>query len=159
MSSCLDSINHERSQSVGSDESWPHTGEERDTGWRVYHLAHTRERDELVRDIVTLVKENEPPARQRRTKRGRKRVHSWKKLVCMYMPADGYTYLAIPSGACRKKLLLWTCHGTMNRIRITQPYTEHIRRYLKNTWILCWKGLPHSLCIKEAGRVGERNTN
>jgi hypothetical protein len=70
------------------------THRRREGYWRVYHLACIRERDELVRDIVTLVKENEPPARQRRTKRGRKRVHSWQKLVCicLLMVILGYTF-------------------------------------------------------------------
>jgi hypothetical protein len=54
----------------------------RDGYWRVYHLAHTRERDGTVSDIVSLVRENRPPPRRRGT-RGRRRVHSWEKLVCI----------------------------------------------------------------------------
>ena len=153
MSSCLDSINHERSQGVGSDESWPHTGEERDTGWRVYNLACIRERDELVRDIVTLVKENEPPARQRRTKRGRKRVHSWKKLVCMYMPADGYTWLYLQGHAERNcfyepAMVWWTVayHPTIHR-----AYQEIPKEYL-DTMLERVASLP----LHQRGREGGR---
>jgi hypothetical protein len=51
--------------------------------WKYYHLAHTQERDSIVRNIVSLVKENNPPVKPKRTKRGRKPVHSWDKLVCI----------------------------------------------------------------------------
>ena len=62
--------------------------------WRVYHLAHTHERDATVADIVSLVMENRPPPRRRRTRRGRKRVHSWDKLVCisLIMVAMNWTF-------------------------------------------------------------------
>jgi hypothetical protein len=59
----------------------------RDGYWRAYHLAHTLELDNLVRDIVKLVKENSPPMQVKLSKnnkgRGRKPIHSWDKLVCI----------------------------------------------------------------------------
>jgi len=39
----------------------------------------------------------------------------------------------------------------INHMHITQPYTEHIRRHLKNIWIPCWKGLPHSASKRQRG--------
>jgi hypothetical protein len=55
----------------------------RDGYWTYYHLAHTHEKDSIVENIVSLVKENKPPVKPKRTKRGRKPVHSWEKLVCI----------------------------------------------------------------------------
>jgi len=51
--------------------------------WTYYHLAHTQEKDSIVANIVSLVKENKPPVKPKRTRRGRKPVHSWEKLVCI----------------------------------------------------------------------------
>jgi hypothetical protein len=43
---------------------------------------------------VSLVKENKPPVKPKRTRRGRKPVHSWEKLVCicMIMVIMGYSF-------------------------------------------------------------------
>ncbi len=54
----------------------------RDGYWKYYHLAHTLEKDAVVRNIVALVKEN-PPPRQKKSNRGRKPVHSWEKMICI----------------------------------------------------------------------------
>ncbi|MHB8566706.1 MAG: transposase [Nitrososphaerales archaeon] len=54
----------------------------REDYWKYYHLAHTQEKDSVVANIVSLVKENKPPVKPKRTRRGRKPVHSWEKLVC-----------------------------------------------------------------------------
>jgi hypothetical protein len=55
----------------------------RDGYWRLYHLAHTLELESIVGEIVAVVKEVEPPVQVRKTKRGRKSIHSWSKLVCI----------------------------------------------------------------------------
>jgi len=55
----------------------------RDGYWKYYHLAHTLEKDAIVRNIVALVKENPPPAVRKKSNRGRKQVHSWEKMVCI----------------------------------------------------------------------------
>jgi hypothetical protein len=55
----------------------------RERYWTYYHLAHTQEKDSLVANIVSLVRQNKPPVKPKRTKRGRKPVHSWEKLVCI----------------------------------------------------------------------------
>ncbi len=55
----------------------------RDGYWKYYHLAHTQEKDSIVANIVSLVKENKPPVKPKRTRRGRKPVHSWEKFVCI----------------------------------------------------------------------------
>jgi hypothetical protein len=66
----------------GKEEETSETGE---GYWKYYHhLAHTQERDSIVSNIVSLVKENNnPPVKPKSTKRGRKPIHSWKKLVCI----------------------------------------------------------------------------
>ena len=70
-------------------------------GWLLvvyYHLAHTLERDTVIENIVYLVKENPPPACSKNasssSRRGRKPVHSWEKLVCIciLMVIFGLTY-------------------------------------------------------------------
>ena len=43
--------------------------------WRSYHLEHTLELDIIVREIVALVKEVEPPVQVRKTKHGRMPYH------------------------------------------------------------------------------------
>ncbi len=61
--------------------------------WKYYHLAHTQELDSIVSNIVSLVKENKPPVKPKRTRKGKKPVHSWEKLVCicMIMVIMGYS--------------------------------------------------------------------
>ncbi len=54
----------------------------RDGYWQYYHLAHTQEKDAIIRNIVDLVKEN-PPPRARKSSKGKKPVHSWEKMVCI----------------------------------------------------------------------------
>jgi len=66
--------------------------------------------------------------------------------ICLLMAILGYTFRGMQNEIASMNLPWYD-----EPLHITQPYTEHIRRYLKNTWILCWKGWPHSLCIKEAG--------
>ena len=68
----------------------------KDGYWLYYHLAHTVERDTVIGNIVYLVKENPPPCSKnvRSSRRGRKPVHSWEKLVCIciLMVIFGLTY-------------------------------------------------------------------
>ncbi len=55
----------------------------RDGYWKYYHLAHTLEKDVIVRNIVALVKESPPPAARKNSNRGKRPVHSWEKMVCI----------------------------------------------------------------------------
>lgn len=57
----------------------------KDGYWLYYHLAHTVERDTVIENIVYLVKENPPLCSNvsSNSRRGRKPVHSWEKLVCI----------------------------------------------------------------------------
>ena len=66
----------------------------RDGYWQYYHLAHTQERDFLVNHIVSLVNENPPPIQQKKSKSGRKPIHSKAKMycICILMVAFGLTY-------------------------------------------------------------------
>ena len=66
----------------------------RDGYWKSYHLAHTRELDAIAGGIVSLVKESKPPVQCKKTRRGRKPVHSREKLVCicLLMIVMGYTF-------------------------------------------------------------------
>ena len=72
----------------------------KDGYWLYYHLAHTVERDTVIGNIVYLVKENPPPPCSKNvssnssSRRGRKPVHSWEKLVCIciLMVVFGLTY-------------------------------------------------------------------
>ncbi len=54
----------------------------RDGYWKYYHLAHTQEKDAIIKNIVDHVKEN-PPDRARKSNKGKKPVHSWEKMVCI----------------------------------------------------------------------------
>jgi len=66
----------------------------RDGYWKYYHLAHTQQRDFLINHIVSLVNENIPTAPKKKSKRGRKPVHSKSKMycICIIMVALGLTY-------------------------------------------------------------------
>ena len=67
----------------------------KDGYWLYYHLAHTLERDMVIGNIVYLVKENPLPCSKNvSSRRGRKPVHSWEKLVCIciLMVIFGLTY-------------------------------------------------------------------
>ena len=55
----------------------------KDGYWPYYHLAHTLERDAIIKNIASLVNENPPPRPKKKSTRGKKPVHSWKKLVCI----------------------------------------------------------------------------
>ena len=66
----------------------------KDGYWLCYHLAHTLERDMIIKNIVSLVKENPPSRPKNKSNRGRKPIHSWEKLVCIciLMVVFGSTY-------------------------------------------------------------------
>jgi len=66
----------------------------RDGYWKYYHLAHTQERQFLVDNIVSLVNQNPPKISKKRSRRGRKPVHSKSKMhcICILMVAFGLTY-------------------------------------------------------------------
>lgn len=58
----------------------------RDDGyWKYYRQAHTLEKDVIVRNIVSLVKENPAPY-QKKSNRGRKPIHSF---IHSFMGEDG----------------------------------------------------------------------
>jgi hypothetical protein len=58
----------------------------------VYHLAHTLELDSLVRDIVVLVWECCHPVRVKLSRRGRRPIHSWEKMVCLLTVILGLSF-------------------------------------------------------------------
>ena len=91
----------------------------KDGYWLCYHLAHTLERDMIIKNIVSLVKENPPPTSKNKSNRGRKPVHSWEKLVCIciLMVVFGLTYRDIQNTALSLNLP-WN----------NEPYPDH-------TWI------------------------
>lgn len=66
----------------------------RDGYWKYYHLAHTQERQFLVDNIVSLVNQNLPPTKKKKSKCGRKPIHSRAKMycICIIMVAFGLTY-------------------------------------------------------------------
>jgi len=86
----------------------------------VYHLAHTLELDSLVRDIVVLVKECCPPVRVKLSRRGRRPVHSWEKMVCICL-------LMVILGLSFRDMQNMDSTG-MNHTQTTQPYIELITR-------------------------------
>ena len=62
--------------------------------WKYYHLAHTQELQFLVEHIVSLVGQNPLPVRHKKSRRGKKPVHSRNKMscICIIMVALGLTY-------------------------------------------------------------------
>ena len=119
----------------------------KDGYWLCYHLAHTLERDMIIKNIVSLVKENPPPTSKNKSNRGRKPVHSWEKLVCIciLMVVFGLTYRDIQNTAFSLNLP-WN----------NEPYPDH-------TWISrTFKKIPLQyleemltrsayLCLNESG--------
>ncbi len=121
----------------------------RDGYWRVYHLAHTRELDSLVRDIVGLVKESKP-VKPKRIRRGRTPFHSWEKLVaiCLIMVVVGYTFRDMQNEVPKLKLP-WK-----------EPYPDHVTiwrayRDIPQDYIESMLEKTALICIKEADWKGE----
>lgn len=114
----------------------------RDGYWKVYHQAHTHELDALVDGIVRLVKENKPPCKVKRTtRRGRKRVHSWEKLVCvcLLLIVLGYTFRDMQNLVPGLNLPWnepYPDHSTIHRAyeRIPEEYLDSL---LEKTALLC----------------------
>jgi hypothetical protein len=75
----------------------------------------------IIKNIVSLVKEN-PPARpkKKKSKRGRKPVHSWEKLVCIsiLMVVFGSTYRDVQNTA-----------PSLNLPWNNEPYPDHTWGY------------------------------
>lgn len=113
----------------------------KDGYWKVYHQAHTHELDAIVGGIVSLVKENKPPCKAKRTKRGRKPVHSWEKLVCicLLMVILGYTFRDVQNEVPNLNLP-WSepypDHSTIHRAYQEMPQ-EYLDTLLERTAILC----------------------
>jgi hypothetical protein len=84
--------------------------------WTYYRPAHTQEKDGLVANIVSLVRQNKPPVKPKRTKRGRKPVHSWEKLVCIciIMVILGSTFRDMQNDVPTLNIP-WNQNGTLSR--------------------------------------------
>jgi hypothetical protein len=101
----------------------------------------------LIKNIVSLVKENPPPTSKKKSNRGRKPVHSWEKLVCIciLMVVFGLTYRDIQNTG-----------PSLNLPWNNEPYPDH-------TWISrTFKKIPLQyleemltrsayLCLNESG--------
>ena len=115
--------------------------------WRQYHLAHTLELDALVGGIVSLVKERGPPCKIRRTRRGRRAVHSPEKLVaaCLLTVALGLTFRDM-QGLLPKLGLPWGKEPYPDHSTIHRAYQALPQEYLESM-------LERSaeLCVREAG--------
>ena len=113
----------------------------RDGYWKVYHQAHTHELDALVDGIVSLVKESKPTCKVKRTRRGRRPVHSWEKLVsvCLLMIVLGYTFRDMQNEV-PKLDLPWNepypDHSTIHRAYQEIP-AEYLDSLLDRTAQLC----------------------
>jgi len=110
--------------------------------WRQYHLAHTLELDALTSSLVRLVKENEPPAKAKKTTgRGRKPIHSWQKLacICLLMVVMGYTFRDMQNQV-PKLSLPWDepypDHSTIHRAYQKLP-VDYLDALLERTAQLC----------------------
>jgi hypothetical protein len=115
----------------------------RDGYWTYYHLAHTQERDSLLANIVSLVKENKPPVKPKQTRRGRKSVHSWEKLVCIciIMVVMGYSFRDMQNNVPSLNLPWnepYPDHSTIHKAfqKIDEDYLDLI---LEKTAYLCIK--------------------
>jgi len=103
----------------------------KDDYWSYYHLAHTLERDMLIKNIVSLVKENPHP--YSKSTRGRKPIHSWDKLVsiCILMVIFSLTYRDMQN-IVPSLNLPWINEPnpdhTFKKIHI-DAYHVHLRRY------------------------------
>ena len=119
----------------------------KDGYWPYYHLAHTLERDMLVKNIASLVMEYPSPRPKKKSTRGKKPVHSWDKLVCIciLMVVFGSTYRDMQNMA-----------PSLNLPWKNEPYPDH-------SWISrTFKKIPLQylddilirsayLCLKESG--------
>jgi len=117
----------------------------RDGYWKYYHLAHTLEKDAIVSNIVSLVKENPPPARKK-SNRGKKPVHSWEKMVCIciLMVIFNLTYRDMQNEVPSLKLP-WN-----------EPYPDHswIAKTFKRIPLQYLESILHKtalMCIGESG--------
>lgn len=123
------------------------THRRRDGYWKSYHLAHTLELDAVTSAIVGLVKESKPPAKVRRTRRGKRPIHSWEKLVCvcLIMVVMGYTFRDMQN-LVPKLDLPWRGEPYPDHTTIWKAYSSIPEDYLDET-------LDRSaqLCIRESG--------
>lgn len=126
----------------------------RDGYWKYYHLAHTLEKNPIVSNIVSLVKEN-PPPRQKKSNRGRKQVHSWEKMVCIciLMVIFNKTYKDMQNEVPSPKLP-WN-----------EPYPDHtwIAKTFKKIPLQIWKAFSRKqhLCASRnrTGRMADSEGN
>ena len=113
----------------------------RDGYWKSYHLAHTRELDAIAGGIVSLVKESKPPVQYKKTRRGRKPVHSREKLVCicLLMIVMGYTFRDMQNYVPKLNLPWdepYPDHSTIHRAYQEMPQ-EYLDALLERTAQLC----------------------
>ncbi len=113
----------------------------RDGYWKVYHLAHTLELDALTSSIVRLVNESKPPIQVKKTRRGKKPVHSKEKLVCicLLMVMLGYTFRDMQNQVPKLNLPWdepYPDHSTIHRAYQEMPQ-EYLDALLERTALLC----------------------
>jgi hypothetical protein len=118
----------------------------RDGYWKVYHLAHTLELDALTSSIVRLVNESKPSVQVKKTRRGKKPVHSREKLVCicLLMVMLGYTFRDMQNQVPKLDLPWdepYPDHSTIHRAFQSIP-EDYLDALLEKT---------ARLCIRESG--------
>jgi len=117
----------------------------KDDYWSYYHLAHTLERDMLIKNIVSLVKENPHP--YSKSTRGRKPIHSWDKLVsiCILMVIFSLTYRDMQN-IVPSLNLPWINEPNPDHTWISRTFKKIQLRYLEDVLIRSVYR-----CLKESG--------
>jgi hypothetical protein len=119
----------------------------KDGYWPYYHLAHTLERDMVVKNIASLVMENPPPRPEKKSRKGKKPVHSWEKLVCIciLVVVFGSTYRDMQNMVPSLNLP-WKGEPYADHTWISRTFKKISLQYLDN--ILLRSAY---LCLKESG--------
>lgn len=101
----------------------------------------------IIKNIVSLVKENPPTRPKKKSNRGRKPVHSWEKLVCIciLMVVFGSTYRDVQNTAPSLNLP-WNNEPYPDHTWISRTFKKIPLQYLEET-------LTRSayLCLNESG--------
>ncbi len=85
--------------------------------------SHTLERDMLIKNIVSLVKEYPPVRPKKKIPSGKKPIHSWEKLVCIciLMVVFGSTYRNI------QNVVFHLIYPGTSHIQIILGYSVHFK--------------------------------
>jgi hypothetical protein len=120
----------------------------KDGYWPYYHLAHTLERDTLVRNIASLVMENPPPRPEKKSRKGKKPVHSWEKMVCIciLMVVFGSTYRDMQNTVPSLNNLPWKNEPHPDHTWISRTFKQIPLQYLDDILLRS-----AHLCLKESG--------